>query len=401
MSKGYSFGSSEPQPFELIQIAAAGSLSTSAVDIIHFMLMHLQNGSYGNKQILKPETIAQMHARQEGWPKEMNAMCLGFFEQSENGYRVIGHGGDTHLFHSNMFLILDANVGLFVSYNSQGRQAENSLNLFNKFMDRYFPELSQEEPKWLTTNGDASRITGTYESSRRFETNALAIIAMLGQTEVNIDSQDVLSMADLKGLDQQPLHFREIAPMVFRDVNGKSKIAFAKDVDGNQIAYINLPVVVFQQVNNGLNKQSVNYFILGFSLSVILLTLIMWPIAAMIRKHYAKPLMLESSAKWLRLIVRLVCLTIVVYILGMMIFFGLIFNNVILTDQSDLWLHALQVVGLISCVGSLVVVYNSIQAWTNRRQWIWSKIWNTLLALACIGFSWFIIHWHLLNFDIK
>jgi hypothetical protein len=208
-------------------------------------------------------------------------------------------------------------------------------------------------------------------------------------------------MTDLKGLDQQPLHLREIAPMVFRDVNGKSKIAFVNDGDGNRLAYIDIPVIAFQQVNNVLNRQSFNYLVIGFSLSVILLTLIMWPIGAMIRKHYAKPLILEARSKWLRLIVYLVCLTIVIYAIGVMIFFGLILNNVILTGQSDLWLHVLQVIGLVSCLGSLVVIYNSIQSWTNKRQRIWSKIWNTLQAFACLGFSWFIIYWHLLNFDIK
>ena len=41
---------------------------------------------------------------------------------ARNGHRSnFGHGGDTVSFHSNLHLILDANVGLFVSYNSAGR----------------------------------------------------------------------------------------------------------------------------------------------------------------------------------------------------------------------------------------------------------------------------------------
>jgi CubicO group peptidase (beta-lactamase class C family) len=91
-------GSGDPKSFELVQGAPAGSLSAPAVDMSHFMIMHLQNGRYGNVQVLKPETAMQMHARQEGWPKAMNAMCLGFYEQSQNGYRIIGHEGNTLYF---------------------------------------------------------------------------------------------------------------------------------------------------------------------------------------------------------------------------------------------------------------------------------------------------------------
>jgi CubicO group peptidase (beta-lactamase class C family) len=140
MSKGYDLGSGKSKDFEWVEVAPAGSLSASAESMAHWMIMHLQNGRYGDAQILKPETAIQMHARQEGWPANMNAMCLGFYEQDLNGHRVIAHAGDTELFHSNLFLVLDSNVGLFVSYNSAGPEHGDARDdLYIKFMDRYFP----------------------------------------------------------------------------------------------------------------------------------------------------------------------------------------------------------------------------------------------------------------------
>lgn len=239
MSNGYIIGSGDPKSFELVQGAPAGSLSASAVDMTHFMIMHLQNGQYGNKQVLKSETAKQMHARQEGWPKAMNAMCLGFYEQSENGYRVIGHGGDTALCHSNLLLILDANTGLFISYNSAGQSTLNLRGvLFDQFMDRYFPELSLPAEQ-STAVQDVHRVVGTYESSRRSETTFLAVMTLIGEAKVVVNSKDnTISMTGFNGLNQQPLHFREIAPMVFREVDGKAKIAFVNDPRGRRIAYL-------------------------------------------------------------------------------------------------------------------------------------------------------------------
>jgi CubicO group peptidase (beta-lactamase class C family) len=409
MSNGYILGSGDPKSFELVQVAPAGALSASAVDMTHFMIMHLQNGRYGNVQVLKPETAMQMHARQEGWPKAMNAMCLGFYEQSQNGYRIIGHEGNTILFHSNLFLILDANTGLFISYNSAGQSTLNLRGiLFDKFMDRYFPEISSQEPEQPTAVQDVQSVIGTYELSRRCETTFLAVSTLFLETKVTANLKDnTISMAGINGLNQQPLHFREIAPMVFREVDGKAKIAFINDASGRRAAYIDSPFaeiypnVVFQQVNDILDKQSVNYFVLGFSLSVIVLTLLTWPIAAMIRKHYAKPLVLAPNEKRLRTVTHLVCLSIVVYIVGLLVFASALSDFSMLSERSDLRLRMLQVVALIAGLGSLAVIYNSIRCWTDKQRWFWSKIWNTLLALACVGFFWFIYHWNLLNFHLK
>lgn len=407
MSKGYILGTDDPKPFELIQGAPAGSLSTSAVDMTHFMIMHLQNGKYGNAQVLKPETAMQMHARQEGWPKAMNAMCLGFYEKSQNGYRIIGHEGHTVLFHSNLFLILDANTGLFISYNSAGQSPlDPSGILFDKFMDRYFPEISSQEPEQPTTGQDVLSVIGTYAPCRRCETTFLALSTLFRETKVTANLKDnTISMTGFNGLNRQPLHFREIAPMVFREVDGKAKIAFVNDSSGRHIAYANYdtnyPSAAFQQVNNTLDKPSFNYFVLGFSLSVIVFTLLTWPLAAMIRKHYAKPLGLEPNEKRLRLVVHLVCLSIVVYFVVLLAFASTLSDFSMLSGRNDFWLRILQVIGLVAGLGSLAVIYHCIKCWTHKQRWFWSKIWNSFLALACVGFFWFIFHWNLLNFDLK
>src|ERR1700730_9988885 len=78
MSNGYTRASQGAKPFENVEGAPAGSVSASAESMSHFMIAHLQNGHYGNVQILKPETAIQMHTRQDGWPASMNAQALGF-----------------------------------------------------------------------------------------------------------------------------------------------------------------------------------------------------------------------------------------------------------------------------------------------------------------------------------
>ena len=110
----------EPKPFEVVVPFPAGSMSSTAGDMARFMLAHLQDGQLGDARILRPETAQLMHSRLFALDQAANAMAYGFYEESRNGHRIIGHGGDTLYFHSDLHLIPDAGVGFFVSHNSLG-----------------------------------------------------------------------------------------------------------------------------------------------------------------------------------------------------------------------------------------------------------------------------------------
>lgn len=404
MSNGYALGSGKPKPFEYVEVAPAGSLSASAESMSHWMIMHLQNGRYGDVQILKPETAVQMHARQEGWPAGMNAMALGFYEQNMNGHRVIAHGGDTEAFHSNLLLILDANTGLFVSYNSAGRpdHGDNRGNLFVKFMDRYFPGAPANEPTLSTAAADAKSVAGPYKISRRFETNILAMTTMLGEAKFVADPKDNTIYLDgfLKEENGQPRHFREIGPMQFRSVDGPEKVAFVKDANGRRIAYIDYPFMVFQEVDSALDRQMFNYVAIGFGLAMVVLTILMWPVAAILRKHYGKPLTLDDSARKWRRLVKLVCFIDIAYLIGLVLVLNAL-QKLQLGSSGDLKIHFLQVLGVLGGVGALIAIVAAIKSLTDSQQWVWYKIWNALLAVGCVAFIWFLVHWHLLNFNLR
>ena len=80
-----------------------------------------------------------MHSRLFGLDDAANAMAYGFYEESRNGHRIIGHGGDTVAFHSDLHLIPDAGVGFFVSYNSAGRgQVSGRAMLWDAFHEPLF-----------------------------------------------------------------------------------------------------------------------------------------------------------------------------------------------------------------------------------------------------------------------
>lgn len=403
-SNGYFLASEDPKPFELLQIAPAGALSTSAIDMSRFMIMHLEKGSFENVEILKPETILLMHKRQEGWPSFMNAMCLGFYEQSRNGYRIIGHEGNTILFHSNVFLILEANTGVFISYNSAGKSKLDPRELlFNQFMDRYFPAKSIIlEPSKEISN--IQEVVGSYEPSRRSETTFLRIFKLFQELKVaaNLENR-TLSISGLAGIKGPTVQFHEVAPMVFEEIEGKAKIAFTRDYNGKIMIHINYntlyPSIVFQQIHSITDKQIFNYLILGFILVMVLLTLLAGPMMLWIRKQYKLPE--HPNENILNKISIIVCLCILGYFMGMMAFASRLTDFSMLSEKSDTILRILQGIALAGILGAIGVIYNCLISWSNKTKGFLEKIWNTLLACACIAFSWFILHWNLLDFWLQ
>ena len=270
-------------------------------------------------------------------------------------------------------------------------------------MDRYFPQPLGNEPAPATAAKDARSVAGRYEISRRFETNILAITTMLGEAKVVADPKDNTIYIDqfLKNANGQPMHFREVGPMLFRNVNGHDKIAFVNDASGRKVIYIDYPFMVFQELQNPLDNKIFNYVVICFSLGVVVLTLLLWPVAAVLRKHYEKPLALSDSARRLRTLAHVECFLVVLFLVLFAVLSGKLETPGGMGAHGDAKLHLMQVIGVLCGIGALVVIYAAVKSWGDATQWRWYKIWNTLLAVACVGFFWTIYHWHLLNFSLR
>jgi len=398
MSLGYHKASDKPKPFEFVEAFPAGSVSTTGRDMCNLMIAHLQDGKFGDKQILRPETAKLMHARAFGSDDRLNGMALGFYEESRNGQRIIGHAGDTELFHSDLHLILQPNVGFFVSYNSAGRgEVSGRTILFEKFLDRYFPYAPPRPGKIENAKANAASVAGLYKSSRRFESSFLKLLTFLGEAKVVGNTDSTISIDPLKGPNGELLKFEEIEPFLYREVHGQSKVGFKKDSSGNWQFQADFPVFIFQKVGLFENKYF-NYGVLIFGLLVILLTVLLWPVGALIRKHYARPLELTASEKQGRLLVRLVCLLFVVLFVGWLTVLSLA-NDINGINSLPKWVIIFGILGVLCSIGTVFVVIHALRTWRSGR-WIWAKVHELLLALACVGLVWFLFNWKLMNFNV-
>jgi len=331
-------------------------------------------------------------------------MALGFYEQSRNGHRILAHGGDTDWFHSDLYLILDADVGLFLSMNSAGRpHLAPRRVLFEEFMDRYFPANAPEDSAAVTALEQANELAGLYKVSRRFETNLLALGNPFAELKFGVDRKDMTVYSKtIKKSNGQPRHFREVAPMLFRAVDGPEQLYLAADPRREgKLLFIDYPFLVFEPVTGVLENRTVNIAVLGFSLGVIVLTLLGWPIGAMVRRHFGRSLNLSPGTRRLRTLVFGVCVLDVAFCAGMVAAVARLESAAGLGPRGDLWLHLLQGLGLLGGAGALIAVANSIVSWLDRDRWFWTKIWYTMVAMGCAGLFGFLFYWHVFNFNLR
>jgi hypothetical protein len=140
----------------------------------------------------------------------------------------------------------------------------------------------------------------------------------------------------------------------------------------------------------------VNLIVLIGSAGVFVLTLALWPIAALARRQVGRELNLTRAERRLRLLVRLVCAIDLVCILAGRTLFRKLYD---LDLDFDPWIHLLQAIGFVGAIGTLVVLYHAVHCWSNRNCTWLSKMNAVAVALACLGFVWFALVWNL--FDVS
>jgi len=399
MSNGYRLGSDPPEPFEVVNPFPAGSLSSTATDMAQFMMAHLGDGQSGSARILKPETARLMHSRLFALDDGALAMCYGFYEESRNGQRIIGHGGDTVYFHSDLHLVLDQKLGFFVSYNSAGRgDSPGRVNLWQAFLDRYYPYTAPAASS-ATAKDDAKAAAGTYTLSRRSDTSFLKTASLLGQFTVSPVGDGDIEVPQLTGANGKPKHWQAVGPMTFVERGGQDKLIFKPDQNGQMQMILPYPFFVGQRVGTFQNGKLL-LTVLGISLGLMLLTLILWPVGWFVRRHYGRKLELSSRERLLRILVRIVFAFDLIFIAAL---FGLTMYGLthleIFSDRGGKWFLLIQIVGILGAVGTLAALGNAFFTWTSKRRRIWSKLGATIMLLACVGVLWFALAGNLLRFS--
>ncbi|MDG2090267.1 MAG: serine hydrolase [Gammaproteobacteria bacterium] len=387
MSKGYqSMTDGRAQSFEVIVPMPAGALSSTGDDMAKFMLAYLNQGA----GLMLPETANQMFITLDNQFPPLNGFALGFYREDRNGLNIISHGGDTMWFHSNMSLLVDHGVGLYVSVNSSGGLAAAPIrnSLLAEFTDRYFPYEADINETLPTSLEHSEAVAGIYESSRGGEGNFTAVLRYLSHFQVTATEEGALITPVISVFPGTGDPMFEIAPWVWQSKSGRR---FAARVnDGVVTALATDPAAfTFTPVPWYRSSTWLNPTLMG-ALVVILLTFIAWPIRAIARWRFNVPFSYQGPRKMAYRLAPVAALLILLYLLSWGVFITWIGSSVFnfAASRSEnllMMLYFFSILPLIAVVLSITAARTVI---TDSSTWF-QKVSSILLVVSLFIVIWF------------
>ncbi|TAL33397.1 serine hydrolase domain-containing protein [Phenylobacterium sp.] len=241
ISTGYSWRNAgfAANDYEYIgQVAPAGSASSTAGDMARYMLMLLGDGQWNGKTVFGPRAARAFRSQLRQTPDGVNGWAHGFMVFSLPGdFKGYGHGGDTLAFHSNMMVIPELGLGIFVSTNS-----ENGAKLAGPLPEsivRYFYAKPEAFPRpgsaALARAGDL--FDGAYLSTRRANGGLEGFVGLIaGSSEVEVTSGGRLITRSPLGDERAWVPDGPVAEGRFISTLGDSRLMFHME-QGRAVSY--------------------------------------------------------------------------------------------------------------------------------------------------------------------
>lgn len=399
VSEEYPTASDSVGEFEILQGEPSGNLSATAADMARFALALLGRGTAPDStRILSAETMRLMYATQFRTHPEVPGMGLGFFEEDRHGYRIVGHGGDLSRFHSHLSLLLDEGVGFFISVNSSGSGpaffgAREAVR--DAFLDRYFPRKTPLEPVVADKQERARAVTGSYTISRRGESGISKLAAMAIDVDISANPDGSIQIGILAGPNGRPMRWWPVGTSTFRNADGSQLIGYLPAADGLPDRFGFLGGHELHRVGTA-DSRVFNQVLLGLIVGGLALPLLLWPLAALVRRRYGAAWRDDGVGRRLRIATRVAALAAVASI-GVLVAFFVRGDFDSRTDWMLALVRVLAVVGALGAAAAIAAFALSLRRGSNR----WAQLKYLVVVLASLAFIWFGVHWHLLGTSFR
>jgi CubicO group peptidase (beta-lactamase class C family) len=392
LAKSYGQSDRPPWPFfETIAAAPAGALSATGLDMGRFMLALIHGGSLEGARVLSEESLARMMAPQITTPA--GSMGLVFYETRFAGTRFVGHDGGTMSFFSNLLVSPENGLGLFVSYD--GRATPQALgDLLLGLAQRYWPGRPPGSGSSTPRLEGAEAVAGVYQTSRRTDSTIVRLSALASEILIRPAHDATLTMHGAAWPFGTGQSLQGMGERLFRGPKGQ-RIAF-EEVSGHAMRLnIGPPAQQWQRVPSYLDVRLVASAVIA-SVLVGVLTLIAWPIAAILRRRRGRQWSEDASVRRCHLGARLVLiLQLFVIFAAAALFVAGTVNPTVLSDALDPVLLVLYACAWLGVLGSFGALWVAWQFWRKRIGGRWTRLHHTLIAASAVTLAWFFLNWHI------
>lgn len=380
-------------PFRFVNLAPAGSIKSTAADMARFMIAHLQEGAYQDARILEAETARLMHTQSFTEDPRLRGWAHGFYELRAENPRVIGHGGVTYHFYTEMYLVPEVNLGLFVANNSAGgRRMVDSVA--EAFIDHYFPPSAVAPPTPLAkSTTDLRALEGSYAFANASYSTSEKLSLVLSILKIQAQDDGSLLLSSLAGSQR----YVEVEPLLFQRDDGKrvdylDYFTFGANPDGK---------VQYLLVNNIALQKLPWYETMGFNIlfsAIVLLLFLSVPIAAIVVRLSTR--LREQAARQprdARLARGLLGLMVALFLISQGGMFSAFASEAaVLTGTAIAYKVGIFLAIPVTILAVGAVIF-TVLAW---RRAFWSPGWRihySLVTLVAVSVVWWYFNWNIIG----
>src|SRR5438874_1256662 len=393
MSEGYTWGdgSYKPQKFEIVNAAPAGSVASSAADMAKFMIAHLNDGAFNGQRILAESTARKMHTRSFGHDSRIPGFALGFYEKSSHGLRIIGHGGDTRWFHTDLALIPDEKLGVFVSYNTSTGGELSFGPFLTQFLDHYYPSPATAVPLSADAAKAAARVAGEYEFNRRSYTTFQKAIGLAGDIRLAAADSGRLVMHSPLG----DARLVPVGPLLYRDELGGDLVAFQADSSGRVARGFlgEAPMMTMERVPFSQSPR-LHWVLLGLGV-VVFVAILLTAIGRFVRRRLGEARADDLlPGRWLLVTLSLLDLVFLIAVVA------IIGGSEGLLEGPLTSLKLALALPVIATILTLAAVYVAARQWRTRAGTRGARLRYSGAVAVALLFTWSLAQWNLLGWHM-
>ncbi|MDN5756998.1 MAG: beta-lactamase family protein [Tomitella sp.] len=260
---------------------------TTAPDMGRFMASQL-----GADPALGDGVTGLMQQQHFAQDVRVPGMTYGFTERSWNGHRVLVKDGDLPGFHSNLALVPDAGVGVFVTYNGDGLGGNafwDAKELVRAVVDGMVPADGTpasgapgvDAPGETVPNGEIDSYAGTYRPSTVSRDSMMAIAGLTSAVDVQSVGGGRLTTTGLSmDPDVSEQHWVQQASGVFTEVDGHGRIAF----DGGVLAGAGPEATAYEKLP-WYDSPSIHMVVVAVAAAVMAVGVIGYPVLAVVERR--------------------------------------------------------------------------------------------------------------------
>lgn len=267
LADGYKTGQGALNHQGAMQIGAywpAGGISATAADMARWMKFHLNGGELDGVRLLSEETHQQMWTRAYNDRPHGADVSHGFQDLNYRGLRLLGHSGGTAAFLTNMILVPELNLGIFISQNS-AESYKPVMQFPNLVIDHIQGESYQPFLVEESETEELDELAGTYLNNRRVFSTFSAIMGLASVSTLTPVSDQALTLSSMG----EETYYVQVPnqPDVFEDADGL-RLSVIRD-DGGSVKALADGMGVHTMERVGFFKNP-NTFFFTFGLTVLL-----------------------------------------------------------------------------------------------------------------------------------